>query len=155
MKGALFIFALWGVLFALVPIVVDYATRKEFIVHSSGAIIVTGTFIIMGLTWRRRKEREAFLTSRSIRPSFVLAATNHSRLPLLEEIGKMNGANALDSLPYPHLTHPLSSFLPLIPPKGPQLASGTTPPSTSPPSTPSPLSMPESARTKTPKPLPP
>lgn len=45
MKGGLFTFALWGVLFALVPFAVDYATRKEFPVHSSGAIIVTGTCV--------------------------------------------------------------------------------------------------------------
>lgn len=45
MKGGLSTFALWGVLFALVPFAVDYATRKEFPVHSSGAIIITGTCV--------------------------------------------------------------------------------------------------------------
>lgn len=56
MKGGLFTFALWGVLFALVPFAVDYATRKEFPVHSSGAIIVTGTCV--AARWEGLKERE-------------------------------------------------------------------------------------------------
>ncbi len=41
MKG-FFAFAVWGVLFALIPFIVDRATRRQFPVHHSGAVIVTG-----------------------------------------------------------------------------------------------------------------
>jgi hypothetical protein len=91
MKGALFIFALWGVLFALVPFAVDFATRKEFIVHSSGAIIVTGTFFNDGDKEKERETsltRESPLTSRSIHPSFILASTNHSQSPIFVGINR-------------------------------------------------------------------
>jgi hypothetical protein len=43
MKGGILSFALWGVIFALVPFAVEFLTRKKFPVHTTGAILVTGT----------------------------------------------------------------------------------------------------------------